>query len=598
MRTNEDRRSLIALARAEFLDGTGDALGSGVAEHVAASWRRCASQGVPPSVVESPFFDDLDLGSRLVRCAEPVIDRLVDELADIPMCVALTDDRARLLTRKDATRSFGRVTDRVFFAQGFGYAEGQVGTNGVGTVLEAGHSVHIVGAEHYLESLQGFACAGAPVRDPLTGRVEGVLDISCLAAHSTPVLHSLVRTAAASIEQNLVADRNEAHQALFDVYTRVDARARDGVFAIGPRMTVANARLSVLLDSAEREALQDHVRFLMHRHSTVDDRIDLPSGLQVRLRASTVSVGGSVAGMVGVVTPHSARIAGARTGLPATVGTITADPGLPEPRSVVSSSAAWNTAAATVRAGLSAGDSVVVIGEPGSGRFTLVEEVFRGLHPDGVVIGVPAADIRADVGAVVGEMAAAWSAGTLHVLRDLDRLPDRVAARLVDLLAGLDRPPPIVATSAGDQVEGSTLHLWGLFVSSATVPSLRHRRADLPSLVATLLDDLAPHREVRLSHDADRVVASFDWPGNVQQLRDALRTALRNRPVGTIEVADLPPWCQSVPRAPLRRVDEAERDAVVAALRDAGGNRKAAAVALGLARSTLYRKIRQYGIND
>ena len=64
-----------------------------------------------------------------------------------------------------------------------------------------------------------------------------------------------------------------------------------------------------------------------------------------------------------------------------------------------------------------------------------------------------------------------------------------------------------------------------------------------------------------------------------------------------IEAADLPASCQSTPRSTLRPVDEVERDAIVAAIRDAGGNRKAAAAALGLARSTLYRKIRQYGLD-
>jgi transcriptional regulator of acetoin/glycerol metabolism len=66
--------------------------------------------------------------------------------------------------------------------------------------------------------------------------------------------------------------------------------------------------------------------------------------------------------------------------------------------------------------------------------------------------------------------------------------------------------------------------------------------------------------------------------------------------VGRIEAADLPEFCQSTPRSSLRPVDQAERDAIVNALRESGGNRVAAAAALCLARSTLYRKIRQYGI--
>jgi transcriptional regulator of acetoin/glycerol metabolism len=128
------------------------------------------------------------------------------------------------------------------------------------------------------------------------------------------------------------------------------------------------------------------------------------------------------------------------------------------------------------------------------------------------------------------------------------------------------------------------------------VPPLRNRTCDLPTLVDALLAELAARRDVRLSPAALRLVGRYDWPGNVHQLRDALAHALRRRPVGRIEAADLPEFCQSAPRRSLRPVDQAERDAIVIALRAAGGNRVAAAAALGLARSTLYRKIRQYGI--
>jgi transcriptional regulator of acetoin/glycerol metabolism len=128
------------------------------------------------------------------------------------------------------------------------------------------------------------------------------------------------------------------------------------------------------------------------------------------------------------------------------------------------------------------------------------------------------------------------------------------------------------------------------------VPPLRHRGADLAALAAGLLADLAPHRDVRLSQEALRLLGSYCWPGNVGQLREALAAALTRRPVGVIQVADLPAFCQSSPRSALRPVDEIERDAIVTALRGANGTRVAAAAALGLARSTLYRKIRQYGI--
>ncbi|MGD9529053.1 sigma-54-dependent Fis family transcriptional regulator [Pseudonocardia sp.] len=598
-----DRRFLLAAARAEFLDGA-DARLRGVPDHVAASWRRSVSSGVRPDVVNSDYHTDLDFDSRLVRCARPVIDQLVEQLHDLPVCVALTDERARLLARRDSSSWFGRIADRVYFARGFDYAEGAMGTNGVGTVLEFGESVHIVGAEHFVDALQPFACAGAPVRDPLTGRIAGVLDISCLSDHSTPLMRSLVRSAAAQIEHNLLTDRDLAQRALFDLYARLDARSRQAVLAVGQRTVVANAPLQNLLVPDDREALQDHVRFLMQRRPTVDDRVDLPSGARVRLRGSTVTVGDDVAGMVGVVTildetdvvdVAGPAVSAPRGGRQPSIR-VDAVPSAPVPGSACP---ALRSAAATVESSLLAGSSVLVIGEPGSGRFTLLAQVHRLVHDGGRAVALEAEQVEAAPQDAVARLRRCATGPTLPVLRDIDRLTAGTVEMLVDALA--DEPgSPVLAATAGELRRVGPEHnaLLSWFGASTAVPALRNRSSDLPALVGSLLAELAPHREVRLSREAMRLVGRYGWPGNVRQLREALAAALRRRPVGCIEPGDLPEYCQSMPRGELRAVDRAERDTIVAALREAGGNRVTAAAALGLARSTLYRKIQRYGITD
>jgi sigma-54 dependent transcriptional regulator, acetoin dehydrogenase operon transcriptional activator AcoR len=573
-----DRRSRLASARAELLERPDVDLHD-VPARVAASWRRSVASGVHPTTVISEYYPDLDFDSRLVRCARPVIEQLVEQIGEVPTCVALTDQQARLLVRADSTSSMGRIADAVHFAQGFDYAEGAVGTNGVGTVLEAGESVHIVGGEHFAECLQPYACAGAPVRDPYTGRLEGVLDISCLAEHSSPIMHSLVRTAAARIERGLLADRNQLQQALFDVYTRVDARSKLAVLAVGERTVMANSPMQGLLEPGDLAALQEYARFVMLRRSTVDDVVDLPSGSHVRMRGSTVTVGGAVAGMVGVVTllaevSTPSRPAGGRRSI-----------ARPE-----SGCPAWRAAWVTADEALRADDAVLVIGEPGTGRFTLLSHVYRQAGK-GRVVAVEAAEVESGAEDVVARIRREPST-VLVVLRDIDRLSEAAAARPLAVIGDQDSRPLIAATAAGP-ADGELLTL---FQTSVTVPPLRNRASDLPALVDALLAELAPQRRVGPSREAQRLLQRYGWPGNLRQLREALEFALRRRPVGRIEVADLPAFCQSSPRVALRPVDEVERDAIVTALRDARGNRVAAAAALGLARSSLYRKIRQYGI--
>lgn len=591
-----DRRFLTAMARTKFLEsGTLDLCG--VPHHVAASWQRSASQGVHPNDVVTDHYTELDLGSRLVRCAQPVIEQLSEQIDEIPVSVALTDKRARILSRQDSNSWIGRKLDRVCFAQGFDYGEGAVGTNGVGTVLEFGESVHIVGAEHYVETLQSFSCAGAPVRDPFTGRIEGVLDISCLSEHSTPIMRSLVRSAARRIENNLLLDRNQTQQALFDAYARADMRNRQGVVAVGRRTVMANSYLQTLLRPGDQEALQDHVRFVMRRHVTVDDALDLPSGIRVRLRGSRVQVGSEVAGMIGVVSDlkdvadSSSITQGGRKS--AQVG------GASQTGTGTSRSPAWRAAVTTVEAAMRNADPVLVLGEPGSGRFTLLAELHRVLHGTSQTVALEAEEVEAAPAEVTVRLLEQTTPGPiLYVIRDGERLSPRPLTMLVDALSHRTTRSPAFAATASEAVVGQASHqrLLAMFSASVTVPSLRHRGADLSALVASLLADLAPHRDVHLSHEALRLLSNYRWPGNIRQLKQALSAALTRRPVGAIEAHDLPAFCHSAPRSLLRPVDEVERDTIVTALREAEGNRVAAASRLGIARSTLYRKIRQYRI--
>jgi sigma-54 dependent transcriptional regulator, acetoin dehydrogenase operon transcriptional activator AcoR len=608
-----ERRLLVAAARADFLSSGSDGL-YGVPEHVAASWRRSASSGVRPHEVASDFHAELDLRSRLVRCAHPIIQRLSDEVADIPISIALTDSRARILSRTDSNAWIGRLLDNVHFAQGFGYAEGSVGTNGVGTVLESGQSEHIVGPEHFVESLQTFSCAGAPIRDPLSGRIEGVLDVSCLSDQSSPVMHSLVRSAAHSIEHNLLLDRSQPQQALFDAYTRIDARCRDAVMAVGQRVVMANTMMQTLLDLGDHQALQDHTRFLMARHNVVDNELNLPSGARVRLRGSREMAGAEIAGMIVVASVlaeedrpvhlSSRSAAGAGRVLTKTKRPDAATP--PQGtsprrfRSADGQTPAWRAAATDIEVALRAHDALLVLGEPGTGRFTLIAQLYHLVHGNGRSVALHAEDINQAPEDTIALLLQSDAAPTLYIMRDIDRLTEATIDRLIDAIRCAPEPtsPIYLAATAAEAPPHDAPYraLLPYFRASVTIPPLRHRGADIAALATAMLAELAPHRDIRLTRDALRVIMRYRWPGNTRQLKEALTAALSKRPVGALEAPDLPAFCHSTLRSSLRHVDEVERDAIVKALNDANGNRVAAATALGLARSTLYRKIKLYGI--
>ncbi len=77
---------------------------------------------------------------------------------------------------------------------------GRRGTNAPGLALAVGHGVQIVGAEHYSEHVQEWSCAAAPVHDPVTGHVLGVLDVTGGRQVAAPFAMSTVRSVATAIE--------------------------------------------------------------------------------------------------------------------------------------------------------------------------------------------------------------------------------------------------------------------------------------------------------------------------------------------------------------------------------------------------------------
>ncbi len=147
-----------------------------------------------------------------------------------------------------------------------------------------------------------------------------------------------------------------------------------------------------------------------------------------------------------------------------------------------------------------------------------------------------------------------------------------------------------------------------LSVVTVALPPLRERRDDIPLLVRTFLDELSRenNKTVReITPDAMNVLMAYDWPGNVRELRNAVeqmvvlarseRLTLRDVPAAIRGGADLTKI--SVVRTGMT-VEEAERQLIIQALKETGGNRTRAAQKIGISRRTLHRKLKKYGLEN
>jgi len=282
---------------------------------------------------------------------------------------------------------------------------------------------------------------------------------------------------------------------------------------------------------------------------------------------------------------------------------------------------------------------VLVLGESGTGK----EMVARAIHLSGPRRDKPF--IPVDCGALVptlieselfGHVKGAFTGanrtkeGLLAVaeggtvfLDEIGELPIDLQSKLLRALqekeirpVGSTRAVPIhvriIAATNRDleqAVEQGTFRkdlYFRLNVVNLRIPPLRERREDIPILAEHFLERLnaANGTSRSLSVDAARRMMDYDWPGNVRELENCLERAAALSSSASIHISDLPTQMQGIPPSPTPAVNgtgtgvmplaDLERRAIYAALERTRGDKLMAARLLGIGKTTLYRKLKEY----
>lgn len=151
-----------------------------------------------------------------------------------------------------------------------------------------------------------------------------------------------------------------------------------------------------------------------------------------------------------------------------------------------------------------------------------------------------------------------------------------------------------------------------LNVVNLRIPPLRERKQDVKVLVEHFLQRLSrtTGTEYEISPEAVAAIMAYDWPGNVRELENCLERAAALSSSSTLQYADLPPQVQAAqpPRASSRRgvaagatsreviipIAELEKQAIYHAIEQLNGDKLLAAKMLGIGKTTLYRKLKEY----
>ncbi|WP_327242069.1 sigma-54-dependent Fis family transcriptional regulator [Streptomyces sp. NBC_01320] len=548
---------------------------------ISQSWRRSLLSGLRPDAsLDLTPRDDFDRRGRLLIAAAPVLDQVAQELDGTGFGVLLADCRARIVARRFGETFLESAFDRAGVVVGSQFLEETTGTNSISTVFELRRGVTVLGEEHYIESLKTFSCYGHPLISRMTGRLEGVLDISCPAELSNPLLAPFLTRAAREIEQRLLHGAREAEQRLLSAYQNASIGGRRTVAALNEGVVMASTSAMELLSPSDHAVLRGIAGELPSRGRPARRELELSSGRTVVADFRPVPGTGGV--LVEIHDPAEHRTA------------------VPRGRNGRAAAAAGE--ARNFERYRAARRPVLISGEPGSGRTSTAAALTEG-H---VVRRLDAVELIRTGTPDLAVRLADYDGADVVLIEDVQLLPPELvtqAARLLQRPAGGDGPvhegPWTVLTSAPvPRLPSEHAALAARCLTRIELPPLRARRDELPSLIPELVGQLRPDARLRFTPGALEALAAHPWPGNLHELREVLLHVLDHRSAGDITPRDLPPALRAAPRVRrLSMLERAEYETIVAALRDCADNKVHTARRLGMSRATLYRRMRALGID-
>ncbi|WP_298234501.1 sigma-54-dependent Fis family transcriptional regulator, partial [uncultured Azohydromonas sp.] len=551
------------------------------------SHERCAALGL--TRIERPDYEPLmrsDLNDarernrKLFTHAAPVMELLLEQIAGTQSMIVLCDAHGTIL-HSVGDEEFVTRAGKVALSPGVNWAEHSKGTNAIGTALFAERPTLVHADEHFMHANQFLTCSAAPIFDP-RGNMLGVLDVS--ADQRTYHQHTmgLVRMSARMIENHWLNDHC-ANRLRLHFHSRPEfiGTLLEGIVVVGADGKLLGANRSALdqlgisgvalrnqtlssLFGTTVAAVVDHFRSPL----ALPMKLMLPDGRQflanARMDWASLAFAAVPAGAPALEIPPSAPPAATAQG-PAPQAAPLADATTPAPGTLPTGLAYLQTGDPQIEAVVQKARRIInrdipllILGETGTGKELLAHAVHqesnRAKQPFVAVncASIPESLIEAELfgyeeGAFTGARRKGATGrivqangGTLF-LDEIGDMPLPLQARLLRVLqercvtplgSGKSIAVDIAVIGAthrnlremiqrGEFREDLYYRLNGLVLR---LPPLRER-SDLPLVAQRILANECPQGAPRISAEVMALFQRCDWPGNIRQLANVLRTA-------------------------------------------------------------------------
>ncbi|MCF3948036.1 sigma-54-dependent Fis family transcriptional regulator [Acidiphilium iwatense] len=592
---------------------------------VVSSWQRSLAQGVNPASRHAPLAaigDNLrhlrHRNTELLAAAADIFLRLNEMIADSRCMMLLTDpDGVVLETVGDNTTI--AEGERIHLVGGGHWREDVIGTNGIGTALATGRPAQVHATEHFCEGIKSWTCAAAPIHEPGTGAILGVVDISGPPSTYQRSNLSLAVAAARQIETALAQRASlERVRLLETCLQRMPATGGILVIDRAGRIVYMNGHMDTPAALGQRmpgfdphrpmEAWLDHIPESLRVDGfdpvmldgrpigamlVTPDRARLPargvpSGSEADVARSAFSH------IVGVSQPVLETVKRARQLAKHRVPVlIHGETGVGKELFARAMHGEFDFNAPFVVFNCGAVSKELV----GAELFGHVKGAFTGATAD----GRPGRFELADGGTLcldeIGELPLDLQPILLRALEEgvIYRLGDTTPRRVsVQLVAMTNR-------DLRDEVAAGRFRrdlFYRINVTSIIVPPLRSRPGDIDLLVAHFNRTVAERHGVAMRLFGSDIMArlrAYHWPGNVRELRNLVEGLLLASGSPDVSVEEisliLATDFTNVTTGSVRLAD-VKQSAIARAIEEAQGNLSQAARQLGISRSTLHRRMK------